>query len=89
MYQLLLDSLALARVFENPDYFLTVTANPRWQKILDEILPGQSPQDQPDLIACVFHEKVRKLLKEIKKGLSGNMFVQSNFKNVVYLIPIF
>jgi hypothetical protein len=71
MYQLLLDSLALARVFGSPDYFLTVTANPRWPEIVAELLPGQKPQDRPDLISRVFREKIRILMNKIKKGLLG------------------
>lgn len=71
MFQLYQDSLALARFFAKPDFFLTVTANPRWEEITQELLPGQQPSDCPDLIARVFQEKIRKLIKKIKDGLLG------------------
>ena len=32
MFQLYQDSLALARYFSKPDFFLTITANPNWRK---------------------------------------------------------
>ena len=66
MFQLYQDSLALARFFGKPDFFLTVTANPYWDEIKDELLPGQTPQDRPDLVSHVFHEKVNILLSKIK-----------------------
>ena len=59
MFQLYQDSLALARFFAKPDFFLTVTANPYWAEIKDELLPGQTPQDRPDLVSHVFVRKSR------------------------------
>jgi hypothetical protein len=69
MFQLYQDSLALARFFSKPDFFLTITANPNWEEITRELLPGQKPKDRPDLIARVFREKVRIILEKIKSGI--------------------
>jgi len=44
-----------------------MTANPRWQEIVDELLPSQNPADQPDLVSRVFHLKNNHLLKCIVK----------------------
>ena len=44
-----------------------MTADPKWDEITQELLPGQQASDRPDLVSCVFCEKVRILLKEIKK----------------------
>ena len=44
------------------------------------MLPGQQASDRPDLVSRVFREKVRILLKEIKKGILGE------FKGNVYTI---
>ena len=71
MFQLYQDSLALARFFSKPDFFLTITANPNWEEITRELLPGQKPKDRPDLIARVFREKVRIILQKIKSGDLG------------------
>jgi hypothetical protein len=47
-------------------------ANLNWPEILQNLLPGQQPKDRPDLIACVFHLKVKELLRLIKKdGVFG------------------
>ena len=71
MFQLYQDSLALARFFSKPDFFLTITANPNWEEITRELLPGQKPKDRPDLIARVFREKIRIILQKIKSGVLG------------------
>jgi Helitron helicase-like domain at N-terminus len=71
MFQLYQDSLALARFFSKPDFFLTVTANPNWVDITAELPAGQQPSDRPDLIARVFHEKLRLLMAKIKSGALG------------------
>ena len=82
MFQLYQDSLALARFFSRPDFFLTITANPNWEEITRELLPGQKPKDRPDLIARVFREKVRIILQKIKSGILGKNVghVYTNFK---------
>src|SRR5271155_2427156 len=66
---------------EKPDIFLTMTANPNWPEITEQLLwndpvPGQPPSkqtaaDRPDIVARVFEEKKKALLKEIKDGLFG------------------
>ncbi|CAH1432559.1 unnamed protein product [Lactuca virosa] len=43
------------------DIFLTMTCNPKWKEIDDELLLGQSAQDRPDLVARVFHAKLEDL----------------------------
>ena len=74
MFQLCQDSLAIARYFGKPGFFLTITTNPNWSEIKNELLPGQSPSDRPDLIARVFHEKVKEIMKLItKSGILGKV----------------
>lgn len=41
MMQLYQDSIAIVRFFGQPTLFLTFTANPKWEKIVRELLPGQ------------------------------------------------
>ena len=41
------------------------TANPKWAKIKEALLPGQSASDHPDIICCVFHLKMAQLIKDI------------------------
>jgi len=55
MQQPFQDSMAIVRHFGSPTLFITFTANPKWEEILRELLPGQSAVDQPDIVARVFH----------------------------------
>ncbi|RCV30685.1 hypothetical protein SETIT_6G115000v2 [Setaria italica] len=60
-----MDAMALVRKFGKPDIFLTMTCNHNWDEIKNELYPGQSPQDRPDLVTRV----VRAKLEELKKML--------------------
>ncbi|KAI5895842.1 uncharacterized protein SCHCODRAFT_02747054, partial [Schizophyllum commune H4-8] len=60
MFQLYQDSMAVARFFGRPDYFLTITCNPQWpeiQKEVEKMGPGFDVTDRPDLVSRVFREK--------------------------------
>ena len=56
-----------------PDLFLTVTANPKWREVEEELahFPNQSAKDRDDLIARVFRGRLKKLLEKIKNGALG------------------
>jgi hypothetical protein len=83
MQQYYYDSMAIVRKFGRPSIFLTMTANPNWPEILQNLLPGQQPKDRPDLIARVFHLKVKELLRLIKKdGVFGPY--QANVYTIEY-----
>ena len=66
MQQLYQDSMALVRHFGRPSLFITFTANPKWDEVKQELLPGQSAADGPDLVTRVFHLKLLDLLDQIK-----------------------
>jgi hypothetical protein len=65
MQQLYQDAMAIGRHFKRIDVFLTVTANPSWPEIQRELLPHQTASDRPDLVARVFHMKLKALLCDI------------------------
>jgi hypothetical protein len=67
MQQLYQDSMAIVRAHGKPDLFITVTCNPKWPEILEELLPGQQPNDRPDLIDRVFRLKLESILKDLMK----------------------
>ena len=80
MNQLFQDSMAICQFFRKPDIFLTMTANPNWDEIQEALLkespPGDKKQtaaDRPDIVVCVFEEKKKALIKEIKEGLFGKV----------------
>ena len=60
-----LDAVALVQRFGKPNIFLTVTCNPRWPKILQELNPSKETHNIPDLVVRVFRVK----LEELKNGL--------------------
>ena len=60
--------MAIVRHFRKPDIFLTYTFPPNTPELVAELLPGQSPQDRPDLVARAFEVKKNLLLNEIIKG---------------------
>ena len=72
MQQRFQDAMAIARFFRKVDLFITMTANPQWEEILRELLPGQTPYDRPDLVTRVFKLKLDALIHDItKKGVLG------------------
>ena len=77
MMQLFQDSMAICCAFQKPDIFLTMTANPNWNEITSNFQENgpnglkQTAADRPDIVAHVFKEKKKALLKEIKEGLLG------------------
>jgi len=71
MAMLYQDAMAIVRKLGKPSLFITFTANPQWIEIQRELLPGQCPNDRPDIVARVFNMKARQLLKDIKGSRNG------------------
>ncbi|KAL6140767.1 hypothetical protein ACLB2K_059061 [Fragaria x ananassa] len=66
--------MALVQKYGKPDIFLTMTCNPNWEEIREELLPGQVAQDRPDLCTRIFRAKFEELKEDvIKKGVLGNV----------------
>ena len=63
------DAMTYVRKYGHPDLFITMTANPNWPEIRNNLLPGQEPLDRPDLVARVFRLKVKKLLEMLTKEM--------------------
>ncbi|KAF7844525.1 uncharacterized protein G2W53_001430 [Senna tora] len=68
------DAMRVVGVSGKPDIFLTMTCNPSWDEIRDLLLPGQLPQDRPDLLSRVFHTKFEEFKDDIfNKGVLGEV----------------
>jgi hypothetical protein len=67
MGQLYQDAMAVVRHHGKPDLFITMTCNPSWPEIQNELLPGQIATDRPDLVARVFRMKLSAVLDDIRK----------------------
>ena len=63
-----MDATALVRRYGKPDIFLIMTCNPNWNEIRNELYPGQSAQDRPDLVTRVFRAKLEAMKKKLLKN---------------------
>ena len=46
-----MDAMAIVRKFGKPDYFITMTANPAWPEVLEQLRPPEMAHDRPDIPA--------------------------------------
>mgnify|MGYP004702161079 FL=1 len=68
------DAMALVQKFGKPDIFLTMTCNPSWPEIKENLLPTDESQNRVDLSARVFHAKLEILKEELfKKEVLGKV----------------
>ena len=65
------DAMAFVRKFGCADLFITMTCNTGWKEITDNLLPTQTvASDRPELIARVFKQKLKTMMKMISsKGV--------------------
>src|SRR5687767_6541540 len=74
MQQLYQNSMAIVCEFEKPDLFITVTCNPNWPVIKNELLLNQKSSDHPDLILRVFKLKLKSITDDLfKKCILGKV----------------
>ena len=71
MYSHYLDALAICREFIKFDLFITITCNPKWDSVKENVCDGQQPPDRPDIMNRIFNEVVRSLLEDLKNGCFG------------------
>ena len=64
MNQKYLDAMAFVAKKGKLDLFITFTCNPKWCEIKENLLPGQTANDRPDLVARVFMLKLKALKLE-------------------------
>ena len=57
------DAMTYVRKYGHPDLFITITTNPNWPEIKDNLLACQDPHDCPDIVARVFKLKLLEMLK--------------------------
>ncbi|XP_053149050.1 LOW QUALITY PROTEIN: uncharacterized protein LOC128343641 [Hemicordylus capensis] len=65
------DAMAIVRKYGKPDLFMrsvTMTRNPKWNEIEDNLEQGQTAAARPDIVARVFHLKLRSLIDDICKN---------------------
>src|SRR5690242_12245644 len=57
--------MSIVREFRKPDLFITVTYNPKWPKITQELLYNQQATNRPDLVARVFKLKLEAIIHDL------------------------
>jgi len=62
------NALALVSEYGRPSLFITLTCNPNWPEILEQLLPGQTAFDRGDIVCQVFYRKLEALLNNIRHG---------------------
>ena len=62
------DAMGMVRALGKPDLFITMTCNPKWQEIIENLEPRQTASDRPDIVARVFRLKYRALIKYIEES---------------------
>ncbi|PIC14437.1 hypothetical protein B9Z55_026756 [Caenorhabditis nigoni] len=65
MVQQYQDAMAVVARYGKPDFFLTMTCNPKWDEIQECLFSGQTASDRPDIVARVFQLKVEELKKDL------------------------
>ena len=60
------DAMAIIAKFGKPDLFLTFTCNPKSQSITENLPPGVTAENRPDLVARVFKRQLQELLHDVK-----------------------
>ena len=58
------DAMTVVRTLGSPDLFIAFTCNEYWPEIRDNLKPGQTPSDRPDLIARVFQMYHTEVMKD-------------------------
>ncbi|XP_015919286.2 uncharacterized protein [Parasteatoda tepidariorum] len=67
MHERTQDAMTYVRNYGKPDLFITFTCNPQWQEVTNEVMPRQRSHDRHDLLARVFHLKLKALMILINK----------------------
>ncbi|EGT35548.1 hypothetical protein CAEBREN_00452 [Caenorhabditis brenneri] len=74
MVQQYQDAMTVVSRYGKPDFFLTMTCNPKWREIQECLAPGQVAVDRPDVVARVFKLKVDELRNDLfKRNVLGRV----------------
>ncbi|XP_035835800.1 uncharacterized protein LOC110888241 [Helianthus annuus] len=68
MMQNYLDAMSLCKWFGYPDFFITITCNPKWPEV-QRFLKDTTirPEDRPDILCQIFKIKLDSITKELKE----------------------
>ncbi|XP_021971485.1 uncharacterized protein LOC110866652 [Helianthus annuus] len=67
MQQKYLDAMALCKSFGYPDFFITITCNPKWPEVKRFLKDSTiKAEDRPDILCRLFKIKLDSILKDLK-----------------------
>ncbi|KAJ0566267.1 putative helitron helicase-like domain-containing protein [Helianthus annuus] len=68
------DAMAICKWFGYPDFFITITCNPKWPEIKIFLKNTNiNPEDRPDILCRLFKIKLDAIMKDLQeKSLFGN-----------------
>lgn len=74
MHKRYLDAMTLVDKYGKPDIFLTMTCNPKWCEITNELKKHEEAQNRSDLLTRVFKSKFEELKRQVlkKKNIRTN-----------------
>ncbi|XP_076909945.1 uncharacterized protein LOC143567393 [Bidens hawaiensis] len=68
MMQNYLDAMAICRWYGYPDFFITITCNPKWPEVKRFLNSTTiNPEDRPDIMCRFFKVKLDAIIKDLKK----------------------
>lgn len=68
------DAMTIVRKYGKPDLFITFTCNPGWPEIVSNKGNHAEASDRPELVARVFHAKLKQLMSDITENrVFGNV----------------
>jgi len=77
MQELYQDAMAIVRKFGKPDLFVTMTCNPKWKEVTENLPANDRIENRPDLVTRVFKLKLSSLLDDIiKKEVFGKVIAK-------------
>ncbi|RAW23870.1 hypothetical protein PC110_g19700 [Phytophthora cactorum] len=71
IYQHFWNAIVIVRETAAPNLFITMTYNPNWADITENLRPGEKAAARPDIVAHVYTQKLRSLNKDLDQGLLG------------------
>ena len=69
MHQNYQDAIGLIQRFGKPHLFITMTTNPDWDEIQQQLKEGETALDRPDIVARIFKLKKQQLIQDIEKEM--------------------
>lgn len=91
MMQNYLDAMAICKWYGYPDYFITITCNPKWPEVRRYLKGGTlNAEDRPDILCRIFKIKLDCIIKDLKdKELFGGVQAGNKSNTIINIALLF